>query len=247
MIPERLSRLREKMKEANVDLYMVTSADFHASEYVGDYFKARAYITGFTGSAGTAVITQDGAWLWTDGRYFIQAAAQLSGTTVTLQKMGQDGIPTVEEFILDRIRSGETLGFDGRTVPAAEGEKYARLLAKKGAKVASGRDLVGEIWQDRPALSAEPVFELDVRYAGQERSEKLHNLFDAMDKEGADALVLTSLDDIAWLLNIRGGDVAYNPVVLSYLLAKKDHTVYLYANSSCFPEAIVHALEKLTA
>ena len=244
MIPERLSRLREKMKEANVDLYMVTSADFHASEYVGDYFKARAYITGFTGSAGTAVITQDGAWLWTDGRYFIQAAAQLSGTTVTLQKMGQDGIPTVEEFILDRIRSGETLGFDGRTVSAAEGEKYARLLAKKGAKVASGRDLVGEIWQDRPALSAEPVFELDVRYAGQERSEKLHNLFDAMDKEGADALVLTSLDDIAWLLNIRGGDVAYNPVVLSYLLAKKDHTVYLYANSSCFPEAVVHALEK---
>ena len=126
MIPERLSRLREKMKEANVNLYMVTSADFHASEYVGDYFKARAYITGFTGSAGTAVITQDGAWLWTDGRYFIQAAAQLSGTTVTLQKMGQDGVPTVEEFILDRIRSGETLGFDGRTVPAAEGEKYAR-------------------------------------------------------------------------------------------------------------------------
>ena len=138
MIKERLSRLREKMAEKGVGLYMVTSSDFHNSEYVGDYFKERAFITGFTGSAGTAVITPEEAFLWTDGRYFIQAAAQLEGTSVQLMKMGQEGVPTVEEFILSRMESGMTLGFDGRTVPAGH---RPPLPGKAGGEGREGRRL----------------------------------------------------------------------------------------------------------
>ena len=133
MIPQRLAALRQKMQAHGIDLYMVTSADFHQSEYVGDHFKARAYITGFTGSAGTAVISADGAWMWTDGRYFIQAAAQLEGTTVQLMKMGQDGVPTVDAFIEEKLGKGQTLGLtDGRyrqarcTLPADGTEKRCR-------------------------------------------------------------------------------------------------------------------------
>ena len=242
MIKERLSRLREKMAEKGVGLYMVTSSDFHNSEYVGDYFKERAFITGFTGSAGTAVITPEEAFLWTDGRYFIQAAAQLEGTSVQLMKMGQEGVPTVEEFILSRMESGMTLGFDGRTVPAATGLRYREKLEAKGAKVDASLDLVGEIWEDRPALPAEPVFLLEEKYAGQSRADKIANLRAAMAEAGAGYFALTVLDDIAWLLNIRGGDVAYNPVVLSYLLVRP-HGIDLYANADAFPEAAVQALK----
>lgn len=242
MIKERLSRLREKMAEKGVGLYMVTSSDFHNSEYVGDYFKERAFITGFTGSAGTAVITPEEAFLWTDGRYFIQAAAQLEGTSVQLMKMGQEGVPTVEEFILSRMESGMTLGFDGRTVPAATGLRYREKLEAKGAKVDASLDLVGEIWEDRPALPAEPVFLLEEKYAGQSRADKIRDLRAAMAEAGAGYFALTVLDDIAWLLNIRGGDVAYNPVVLSYLLVRP-HGIDLYANADAFPEAAVQALK----
>ena len=242
MIKERLSRLREKMAEKGVGLYMVTSSDFHNSEYVGDYFKERAFITGFTGSAGTAVITPEEAFLWTDGRYFIQAAAQLEGTSVQLMKMGQEGVPTVEEFIFSRMESGMTLGFDGRTVPAATGLRYREKLEAKGAKVDASLDLVGEIWEDRPALPAEPVFLLEEKYAGQSRAHKIRNLRAAMAEAGAGYFALTVLDDIAWLLNIRGGDVAYNPVVLSYLLVRP-HGIDRYANADAFPEAAVQALK----
>ena len=119
MIQERLAALRSRMKEEQVDAYLVPTDDFHCSEYVGDYFKCRKYITGFTGSAGTAVITMDEAGLWTDGRYFIQAAAQLEGTTVTLHKMGEEGVPTIEEYLLNTLKPGQRLGFDGRTMTAA--------------------------------------------------------------------------------------------------------------------------------
>lgn len=241
MIPERLKLLREKMKAAGIDVYMVTSADFHSSEYVGDFFKCRAFITGFTGSAGTAVITPDAAYLWTDGRYFIQAAAQLEGTTVTLMKMGQEGVPNVNEFLLNNLQKGQVLGFDGRTVSASAGEELRKKLTGKGVSIRYQQDLIGEIWENRPALSAEPVFELDVKYAGQSRSEKCADVRKAMEENGADALVLTSLDDIAWMLNIRGGDVAYNPVVLSYVMFTKDE-IRLYANQNCFDEAVTVAL-----
>ncbi|MBO7708970.1 MAG: aminopeptidase P family N-terminal domain-containing protein, partial [Lachnospiraceae bacterium] len=160
-VPERLAALRQKMAEAGVDAYLVPTDDFHGSEYVGDFFKCRKYITGFTGSAGTALIMQDMAGLWTDGRYFLQAEQQLAGSGVTLFRMRDEGVPTIEEFLGQKMTGGMTLGFDGRTVTAVNGRKYETLLAKKHAAIRCDLDLVGEIWTDRPALSAQPVWLLD--------------------------------------------------------------------------------------
>lgn len=151
-IPERLSALRAVMAEKGVDMYVVPTADFHQSEYVGEYFKARKFITGFSGSAGTAVITADEARLWTDGRYFIQAAQQLEGTTVQLMKMFEPGYPDMNEYIADTLKAGQTIGFDGRVVSVGEGQEYADIAAKVGAKVLYTEDLIDAIWEDRPEL-----------------------------------------------------------------------------------------------
>ena len=150
---ERLKALRELMKERKIDAYLVPTDDFHASEYVGDYFKCRKYITGFTGSAGTAVIMQDMAGLWTDGRYFLQAADQLEGSTIQLFKMGEPEVPTVHQFLADKLEKGMCLGFDGRTVTAREAGKLEELLREKEITFSVNDDLIGEIWNDRPAIS----------------------------------------------------------------------------------------------
>lgn len=243
MIQERLAALRSRMKECHVDAYLVPTDDFHCSEYVGDHFKCRKYITGFTGSAGTAVITMDEAGLWTDGRYFIQAAKQLEGTTVTLYKMGEEGVPTVEEYLRHTLKPGQCLGFDGRTMTAAGGEELEKSLAQNQVSVSCQMDLVGDIWEDRPALSCEPAWELDLKYAGQPRSEKLAQVRGAMAEQKADYFILTSLDDIAWLLNIRGNDIACTPVVLSYLVMTQSK-VLLFAQEQSFDGALRKTLER---
>lgn len=242
-VKERITALREVMAEKKIDAYLVPTDDFHASEYVGEYFKCRKYITGFTGSAGRAVIMQDMAGLWTDGRYFIQAAAQLEGTGVELFKMGEPDVPTVHQFMEEKLGEGMCLGFDGRTVSAEEADELAELLAKKGATLQTDSDLVGEIWEDRPALSCEPVMELDVKWAGESRADKCARIRKSMEEKGADGFVLTSLDDIAWLLNIRGGDVHCCPVVLSYLVMTKTE-IRLFANEKAFSASILDALSK---
>ena len=242
-VKERITALRERMKEKKIDAYLVPTDDFHASEYVGEYFKCRKYITGFTGSAGTAVILQDMAGLWTDGRYFIQAAAQLEGTGVELFKMGEPGVPTVHEFLEEKLGDGMCLGFDGRTVNAKEAVELEKILGKKGAFLSVDYDLIGEVWEDRPALSCEPVMELDVKWAGESRADKCARIRKAMEEKGADAFVLTSLDDIAWLLNIRGGDVHCCPVVLSYLVMTKTE-IRLFANEKAFPAEVQTVLLK---
>ena len=216
MIPERLAALREKMRAYGVDAYLVPTADYHESEYVGTYFKARTYITGFTGSAGTAVITQDEACLWTDGRYFVQAAKELAGTGVTLMKMGQEGVPTVEEYLQANTKEGMTIGFDGRVVNEMLGETLEKTLPERFLSYRS--DLIGEIWSDRPALSAEPVWILDSKYTGESAADRLAKVREKMKENGAEVHILTALDDIAWMLNIRGNDIPCNPVVLSYLI-----------------------------
>ena len=242
-VRERIAALREKMQDRKIDAYLVPTDDFHASEYVGEYFKCRKYITGFTGSAGTAVILQDMAGLWTDGRYFIQAAAQLEGTGVELFKMGEPGVPTVHEFLEEKLGDGMCLGFDGRTVNAKEAVELEKILGKKGAFLSVDYDLIGEVWEDRPALSCEPVMELDVKWAGESRADKCARIRKAMEEKGADAFVLTSLDDIAWLLNIRGGDVHCCPVVLSYLVMTKTE-IRLFANEKAFPAEVQTVLLK---
>ena len=242
-VKERITALRERMKEKKIDAYLVPTDDFHASEYVGEYFKCRKYITGFTGSAGTAVIMQDMAGLWTDGRYFIQAAAQLEGTGVDLFKMGEPGVPTIHQFLEEKLGEGMCLGFDGRTISAKEAAELSEALGKKGASLSVDYDLVGEVWEDRPALSCEPVMELDVKWAGESRADKCAKIRKAMEEKGADAFVLTSLDDIAWLLNIRGGDVHCCPVVLSYLVMTQKE-IKLFANEKVFPAEVLDALAK---
>ena len=241
-IKQKLNALRILMKEKKIDAYLVPTDDFHGSEYVGDYFKCRKYITGFTGSAGTAIITQDMAGLWTDGRYFIQAADQLRDTTIELFKSGEPGVPTVHQFLNDKLEEGMCLGFDGRTVSAREAEELQELLQKKHITFSVNDDLIGEIWEDRPALSCEPVMELDIRWTGKSRADKIAEIREQMKAKEADTFILTSLDDIAWLLNIRGNDIHCCPVVLSYLVMMENE-LRLYANAAAFSEEIRSNLE----
>ena len=226
MIPERLAALREEMKRRSIDIYVVPTADFHESEYVGEHFKARKFITGFTGSAGTAVITLKEAGLWTDGRYFVQAEKQLEGSTVTLYRMAEEGVPTVEEFVKDKLPQGGCIGFDGRTVNGAWGEKFVAIAEEKKGSLFVGEDLINLIWTDRPELSKAPLFILEEKYSGKSTAEKIKDVRAKMAEEGADVHILTSLCDIAWLLNIRGGDIQSVPVVLSYLVLTKDQCIW---------------------
>lgn len=241
-IKQKLNALRILMKEKKIDAYLVPTDDFHGSEYVGDYFKCRKYITGFTGSAGTAIITQDMAGLWTDGRYFIQAADQLRDTTIELFKSGEPGVPTAHQFLNNKLGEGMCLGFDGRTVSAREAEELQELLQEKHITFSVNDDLIGEIWEDRPALSCEPVMELDIRWTGKSRADKIAEIREQMKAKEADTFILTSLDDIAWLLNIRGNDIHCCPVVLSYLVMMENE-LRLYANAAAFSEEIRSNLE----
>ena len=222
MIQERLAALREEMKKRNIAIYVVPTADFHESEYVESYFKARKFITGFTGSAGTAVITLTEAGLWTDGRYFVQAAKQLEGTTVTLYKMGMEGVPRVNEYIENTLAEGECLGFDGRVVNGGWGKELEEIVAKKHGSLYVDEDLIDLIWKDRPAMSAEPVRILDMAYTGKSTKEKLADVRAVMKEKGAQLHLMSSLYDIAWLLNVRGNDISYVPVVLSFLALSED-------------------------
>ena len=221
-VPERLSALRKCMQEKHIDIYIVPTADFHQSEYVGEHFKARAYITGFTGSAGTAVITLHDAKLWTDGRYFLQAAKQLEGTGVTLMKMFEPGVPTIEEYLEAELKSGQTLSFDGRVVSVGEGDEYASIAKKNGAKIDYQEDLIDAIWTDRPPLSEEPVWFLEEKYSGESTESKLSRIRKEMEDAGCDTHIVSTLDDICWTLNIRGNDIDFFPLVLSYAIIKKD-------------------------
>ncbi len=226
MIPERLKKLREEMAQRGIDIYVVPTSDFHDSEYVGEHFKARKFITGFTGSAGTAVITMTEAGLWTDGRYFVQAERQLEGSTVTLYRMGEEGVPMVDEFLAEKLPENGCLGFDGRVIGGTWGRRMEKLAEKKNGTIHCNEDLIDIIWEDRPALSKEPVFILEEKYAGKSTAEKLAAVREAMEKEGADYHILTSLYDIAWLLNVRGGDIECVPVVLSYLVLTEKECIW---------------------
>lgn len=226
MIPERLKKLREEMAQRGIDIYVVPTSDFHDSEYVGEHFKARKFITGFTGSAGTAVITMTEAGLWTDGRYFVQAERQLEGSTVTLYRMGEEGVPTVDEFLAEKLPENGCLGFDGRVIGGTWGRRMEKLAEKKNGTIHCNEDLIDIIWEERPALSKEPAFILEEKYAGKSTAEKLAAVREAMEKEGADYHILTSLYDIAWLLNVRGGDIECVPVVLSYLVLTEKECIW---------------------
>ena len=243
MFRERIDRLRVLMVERGIDLYVVPTGDYHLSEYVGDYFRARAFITGFTGSAGTAVITQTESGLWTDGRYFIQAERELENTGVILRKMGEPGVPTVKEYVVANVPQGGKLAFDGRVIPVAEGRAYAEELGKKGATLHTTEDLPGMVWENRPALSAEKAYVLTMEYAGKSTADKLSDIREKMTEAGADIHVIAALEDIAWLYNIRGNDISRTPVVLSFAVVTMDKA-YIFANPEIFDESVMAHFEQ---
>ena len=228
MVTDRLAKLRQEMTKRNIAVYIVPTADFHGSEYVGEHFKARKYITGFTGSAGTAVITMTEAGLWTDGRYFVQAAQQLEGSTIELRKMGMEGVPTIEEYLKDTLKEGEIIGFDGRVVSGTWGNTLLEIAREKNGSLYVDEDLVDIIWEDRPPMSKADVMLFDIKYTGRDASDKLTDVRNVMKEKGADVHLMSSLYDIAWLLNVRGGDISYVPVVLSYLsITQEDCTWFV--------------------
>lgn len=226
MIQSRISALREKMREREISVYVVPTADFHESEYVGDYFKAREYMTGFTGSAGTFVLTMTEAGLWTDGRYFVQAAQELKDSGITLQRMGEEGVPTVDAFIEQTLEENGNIGFDGRVVNAGWGKRLEKIAQKKNGHLIVNVDLVGEIWESRPAMAKSKATLLDLRYSGKSTKEKLGEIRTKMEEENADVHLISSLCDIAWILNIRGQDISHVPVVLSFLVLTKTECIW---------------------
>lgn len=222
---ERLLSLRNQMKEAGVHCMVIPTSDYHNSEYVSDFFMARKYFSGFTGSAGTLVVTPDEAALFTDGRYFIQAAKELKDSGITLMKMGEPEVPTMTEYVDQKLQQGWTLCFDGRVLTSSKGSELEEIARKHGGQLRFDLDLCDAAWENRPALIHHPVFVLSEEYAGESVEEKLTRVREEMKKEEAGVYVLTSLDDIAWLYNIRSNDVECCPVVLAYTMVTKDRAL----------------------
>ena len=243
MIQTRLQLLREQMRKHGVTVYIVPSSDCHESEYVSEHFRARAYISGFTGSAGTAVVTLEEAGLWTDGRYFIQADKQLSGTGFTLFRMGEPGVPEITDYVRGHLDEGDRLGFDGRVMGAQRAEQFTDVAKEKGADILVTEDLVGKIWTDRPQIPDVPAWELEECWAGETVQSKLARVRTEMEHQSADVHVIASLCDIAWLLNVRGGDIPGVPVTLSFLMMTKD-TCSWYVRAGAVTEKLRSYLEK---
>lgn len=238
---EKIAALRDLMKERNIDMYLIPTDDFHSSEYVGEHFKARSFMTGFTGSAGTAVITTSEAHLWADGRYFVQAARQIKDSEVILERMKEPGVPTVEEFINKNFPQNGTLGFDGRCVAAKNAEKYKKIADAKGGKLYTSEDLVDIIWTDRPGLPQAVTWLLEDKYSGENMRSKLSRIREKMQESKADAHLISCLYDIAYILNIRGNDIENVPVFLSFLLITKD-SVLLFTDTTNWPDEVLSYL-----
>lgn len=229
-IRDRVEKLRQLMKENQMDAYIVPSFDAHQSEYVAEHWKCRQWISGFTGSAGTVVITLEDAGLWTDGRYYIQAEKQLESSGIRLFRMMDPGVPSYTEWLADVLKEGSNVGFDGNVLSIDMVKKMERDLKAKGIELKMNKDLIGDLWEDRPEIPKGPIFTHDVKYAGKSRVEKLNEVREEMKTKGANYYILTSLDDIAWLLNIRGADVPNNPIAIANVIVA-EHKCYLFIDS----------------
>ncbi len=237
-VPEKIAALRQLMKEEGIDACIVPTGDPHMSEYISDHYEIRTFISGFTGSAGTAVITADEAGLWVDSRYFLQAGQQLEGSGMTLYRDGLPETVKLPNYLMQKLPKGSTLSFDGRLVSCAWTEGL-RKTPGFDLKFRMDRDLVGEIWEDRPVLKFDPVVDYPVKYAGVSRTEKIALVRDDMKKAGADILILSGLSDNAWLLNLRGNDVECNPVFFSFIIMTQER-ILLFASE----EAVASELKK---
>ena len=241
-IRDRVEKLRQLMKENQMDAYIIPSFDAHQSEYVAEHWKCRQWISGFTGSAGTVVITLEDAGLWTDGRYYIQAEEQLEGSGIRLFRMMDPGVPFYSEWLTDVLNEGGIVGFDGNVFSINMVKKMEKDLKAKRIVLKMNQDLIGDLWEDRPEIPKGPLFTHDVKYAGKSRVEKLSEVREEMKNKGANYYILTSLDDIAWLLNIRGADVPNNPIVIANVIVA-EHKCYLFIDSCKVPSLVKLELE----
>lgn len=242
-IKERLEALLEVMEKKNVDYYLIPTADFHNSEYVDEYFKVREYFSGFTGSNGTLVVSRTETGLWTDGRYFIQAQQELEGTEIKLFRMMEEGVPTIAEYLEAKLTPEQCVGFDGRVVDTSFGKKLERVLSNKKARFYFEEDLAQAVWKERPALPANPVLVLPESLCGKTMTEKLTEVRKKMEEKDCAYLLLSKLDDLMWLLNIRGRDVECNPVALSYAFVTASEA-YLFVQSEAVTEELKNYAEK---
>ena len=242
-IPERIAALREAMKQHKIDAYIIPTSDPHMSEYPADCWKYREWISGFTGSAGTVIITADKAGLWTDSRYFLQASTQLEGTGIELFKMMLPETPTIPEFLTHELKEGQTVGLNGEIYSLADARSLEKALAEKEIKLNTNASLIDPIWKERPAIPEAPMFEMPVELSGKSTEDKLLDINKMLHKAGADCTILSALDEVAWTFNIRGTDVAYNPVVISYAFVSEKESV-LFVNPKKIPAEIAEHLKK---
>ncbi len=241
---EKIALLRKAMEREQVDAAVIPSSDPHLSEYVPDYYTARAYLSGFTGSAGTLVVTKEGSYLWADGRYYIQAERQIAGSEIQLMKLGMPDVPGVTKWLSEELGEGQTVGIDGRLFSVKFKEDLEKAFERKKLKLSIGHDFVSQVWTEgRPAMPGEPAFLHDVKYTGLTAAEKLAKVREKMDKEGAQCYLISALDSIAWLLNIRGWDIECNPVVISFVLLTPDKT-YFFVDEKKVVGAVGEALAK---
>ena len=223
-IDKRIEAARKSMKKHKVDAYIVTSSDYHQSEYIGEYFQGREYLSGFTGSAGILVIFNDEACLWTDGRYHIQAENQLKGSKIKLFKQGNIGVPTYKEYIVSKLAENSKIGIDAKILLSSD---VNEILSKKKFKIVDF-DLLAEVWKKRPDLAAEKIFILEDKYTGKSYKEKVKEIRASLKEKNADYNIISSLDDIAWIYNFRGDDVQHNPVGLSFtVISEKKASLYI--------------------
>lgn len=240
MIAERINGMKEILKKAGVDFYLVPTADFHNSEYVNDYFKVREFLSGFTGSNGTLVISQKETGLWTDGRYFVQAEKELKESGIVLYRMAEEGVPTIEEYLNRYVEKGQTVGFDGRVVDAAFGRKLEKILSDRNVTFAYDTDLADPLWTERPDMPASHLWVVPEEQCGRTVSQKLADVRAAMEKEHASHLMLAKLDDIMWLYNVRANDVECNPVALAYTFISENAAVVFVQAKALTKEVRAH-------
>lgn len=238
----KLKKLREVMKKYNINYYIIPSADPHQSEYVAEYYRGRAEVSGFTGSAGTLLVGEKEAKLWTDGRYFIQAAEQLQGTGIDLMKMATPGYDTINQWVEKNIKENDTLGFDGSCYSTNQYKELLKIAKKNNFNINMDKDLLEEIWSDRPSLPEDKIFVHDEKYCGKSVKEKLSEVRKYMKENKVQNYLLTSLDDIAWLFNIRGNDILFNPVALSYAIITENEAK-LYVNKTKVDDEVQSALK----
>lgn len=222
---QKINSLRELMKKNEITAYLVTSSDFHESEYPEEFFKTRKFISGFSGSSGTVLITLNKSYLWTDGRYFIQAETEIFGSEINLFKSGIKGTPTIKDFIKSTLKKGDLLAFDGRTITYKFFKDLEKISKLNKFNINNNFDLINYIWEDRPKLSKEKIFILEEKYSGKSTEKKLEELRALMKSKGANCHILSSLDDISWLFNLRGNDIKYNPVILAYSIIYLDKAI----------------------